>query len=97
MVVAQERIGCFSAILYRSEVPDLSSGWQLQALPLTSDTDDEIAPFPQAVSFPGIATDPIPSTAPLILYRVLLPGDLYGGNGLNAVKNPGGEVELHFR
>ena len=44
---------------------------------------------------PGTATDTIAVSLPLVLYRVLLEGDVRAGNLLRAVKS-GSEVELAF-
>ncbi|MFC2173559.1 hypothetical protein ACFLU6_13140 [Acidobacteriota bacterium] len=83
-------------ILYRSTVADLSPGWKSSALPLTSSNDDETnPPFPITSSLGSTETDAIVTSDPLILYRVLGPGDVSCGNILRAVKTALG-VELTF-
>ncbi|MFC2173373.1 hypothetical protein ACFLU6_12180 [Acidobacteriota bacterium] len=96
VVVAQERIGCLWGILFRGSVQDLFPGWKTPALPLTANTDDDTPPFPVAVALPGIVSDTVPTGDALVLYRLGLPCDVWGGNRLRAVKLPGGEVELHL-
>jgi hypothetical protein len=81
--------------LYRGTPADLLPGWQALALPLDSTNDNETPPFPVVVSPGGSETDDISSTEPLVLYRMLGPGDTHQGNILRARK-AAGAVELNF-
>jgi hypothetical protein len=84
-----------SLALFRGSVLALTPGWRAAALPLTSPNDDETAPFPLATASPGVVSDTLPAAGPLILYRLLGPGDAPTGNGLRAVKT-GSSVSLSF-
>ena len=65
------------------------------ALPLTQANDDEAAPFPVDAALGGLVEDPILTTAPLTLYRLLLDGTGDAGNLLRAVKRPA-LVEIRY-
>jgi hypothetical protein len=83
------------AILYRGVAADLSPGWQAAALPLTDANDEVNGGFPLLTTMGGMADDSIVTSAPLVLYRILLDGTSYAGNALRTVKKPG-SVDIRF-
>jgi len=86
------------AVLYRGTVLSLDPGWGEAGLPLDSDNHDGTAPFPISTSIPGVKVDPLPAGGPLIVYSLLLSGDLPvpAGTILRVSRSPAGTV-LSFR
>lgn len=81
--------------LYRGAVSSLAAGWRPSSLPLTETNDNEAPPFPVRVTPPGTFTDSLPSTEPLVLYRVLKSGVTPLGNSLRATGEPGA-IQVSF-
>ena len=80
--------------LYRG-IAYLTPGWKTASLPLSNMNDDKTAPFPMDASSLSMAGDPILTTAPLTLYRLLQSVTDDTGNRLRVAKKPG-SVEIRF-
>jgi len=81
------RLPAIGAVPFRGVASNLSPGWRSAALPVTDANDDPIPPFPLNTTISAAAVDDLASTAPLVLYRVLVDGTGDSGNVLRVVKS----------